>query len=329
MASHGFPGCTFQNYKLKETPMNKFRLTINAFAVVIAVLAFASLANAQATRTWVSGVGDDANPCSRTAPCKTWAGAISKTALGGEIDALDPGGFGTVNITKAMTIDGSGTFASILNSSTNGINVNAGANDVVTIRGISIQGASQGVSPGVTGIKWNTGKELNVINCIILNQSQNGLQVTLGANGFLYVKNTIFKNCAGSGLTATTSSGQIKGAIRDCSFTECGTGLTALVNSRISADTCGFYNNTGAGVVADGNVGVANVSNSSIYNNGGAGVTGQNSGIVRINNCDIIQNGGQGALATSGGEVDTWGNNRFVGNSDGAVCTGCTGSTPH
>src|SRR4030081_2792533 len=82
------------------------------------------IAQAQATRTWVSGVGDDVNPCSRTAPCKTWAGAISKTAAGGIIDALDPGGFGAVTITKAMTLEGNGTLASTLSSGVNGIIVN-------------------------------------------------------------------------------------------------------------------------------------------------------------------------------------------------------------
>src|SRR5438477_3797204 len=62
-------------------------LLIGALGMLIPHFAFA-----QATRTWVSGVGDDVNPCSRTAPCKTFAGAISKTAGGGEIDVLDPGG---------------------------------------------------------------------------------------------------------------------------------------------------------------------------------------------------------------------------------------------
>src|SRR5438445_4339112 len=100
------------------------------------VLLGPTLLSAQATRTWVSGVGDDANPCSRTAPCKTFAGAISKTAAGGEIDALDPGGFGAVTITKAITIDGGGSLASVLVSGTNGIVVSAGASDVVTIRNI-------------------------------------------------------------------------------------------------------------------------------------------------------------------------------------------------
>src|SRR5215467_10548820 len=84
-------------------------------------------AHAQASRTWVSGVGDDANPCSRTAPCKTFAGAISKTATGGEINCLDPAGYGAVTITKSITIDCEDTQGSILASGTNAINVSLGA----------------------------------------------------------------------------------------------------------------------------------------------------------------------------------------------------------
>src|SRR5687767_1796868 len=106
-------------------------------AVAIAFALAGMDASAQATRTWVSGVGDDANPCSRTAPCKTFAGAISKTADGGEINAIDPGGYGAVTITKSITIDGAGTNASILASATTGIIVNA-AGAVVVIRNVSI-----------------------------------------------------------------------------------------------------------------------------------------------------------------------------------------------
>src|SRR4029079_13245463 len=101
---------------------------------------------AQATRTWVSGVGDDANPCSRTAPCKTFAGAISKTAAAGEINIIDPAGYGGVTITKSITINGGGSFASVLVSGTNGIIVNVGASDVVTIRNVSINGLGTGLS---------------------------------------------------------------------------------------------------------------------------------------------------------------------------------------
>src|SRR5258705_11799611 len=119
--------------------MNKFRLTISFLAVAIFALAFASMAQAQATRTWVSGVGDDVNPCSRTAPCKTFAGAISRTFIGGEIDTLDPGGFGQVTITKSITIDGGSAFASILASGTNGINITIAPNENDPLRRVTLR----------------------------------------------------------------------------------------------------------------------------------------------------------------------------------------------
>src|SRR5436853_4753463 len=114
---------------------------------VLGVLVFGTaIMYGQASRTWVSGVGDDANPCSRTAPCKTFAGAISKTAAGGEIDALDPGGFGAVTITKAITIDGGGgQVASVLVSGTNGIVVQAGSSDVVILRNLRLNGLRNSV----------------------------------------------------------------------------------------------------------------------------------------------------------------------------------------
>src|SRR3954447_25498326 len=139
------------------------RLARMAPALALIALAIPASASAQATRTWVSGVGDDVNPCSRTAPCKTFAGAISKTAIGGEIDALDPGGFGTVTITKAITIDGTAGqgFGSILASGTNGINISATANDTVTIRNLSINGAP---GTGLNGISINTAKDVIIEN---------------------------------------------------------------------------------------------------------------------------------------------------------------------
>src|SRR5216110_3192735 len=113
--------------------MNKFRFTINALAIAIFTFAFASMAQAQATRTWVSGVGDDVNPCSRTAPCKTFAGAISKTASPGIINCLDPGGFGAVTITKSITIDCTGTIGSVLSSGVQGVVINPQPSDRVVL----------------------------------------------------------------------------------------------------------------------------------------------------------------------------------------------------
>lgn len=119
-------------------------------ALVPVLITFAGAASAQATRTWVSGVGDDANPCSRTAPCKTFAGAISKTAAGGEINAIDPGGFGGVTITKSITIRAYNVEAGVLVSGTNGINVNVAATDRVILEGLDIEGL--GTSPNGVNI---------------------------------------------------------------------------------------------------------------------------------------------------------------------------------
>lgn len=137
---------------------------------------------AQATRTWVSGVGDDVNPCSRTAPCKTFAGAISKTAAGGEISVLDPGGFGTVTITKSITLTADGDLGSILSSSTNGIVINAAPTDVVTISGIEINGSSKSSFPGLSGIVVFGAGRVNIINCFIHDVSVAGVRIAPSAS---------------------------------------------------------------------------------------------------------------------------------------------------
>src|ERR1700759_1166815 len=115
--------------------------TLAIFLGFLTPLLASAPAHAQESRTWVSGVGDDANPCSRTAPCKTFPGAISKTAAQGEINVLDPGGFGQLTITKSIVVDGSGgNIAGVLAASGNGININALVTDVVTLRNLDING---------------------------------------------------------------------------------------------------------------------------------------------------------------------------------------------
>src|SRR5580698_8147573 len=183
-------------------PVGRYMMTKSTFlsallgAVFVAGLAIAP-AHAQATRTWVSGVGDDANPCSRTAPCKTWPGAISKTATGGEIDALDPGGFGTVTITKAITLDGGGgQVASILSSpGINGVNVSAAATDVIILRNLRINGAG-----GATGVQINTAARVIIEKCDIFGFATTAVNVTPGSGNTTMVKiqeTTINNNNAG------------------------------------------------------------------------------------------------------------------------------------
>src|SRR5437868_8098948 len=184
--------------------MNKIRFTLKAFAFLVFALACTSAARAQATRTWVSGVGDDVNPCSRTAPCKTFAGAISKTFINGEIDCLDPGGFGTVTITKSITIDCTGTLGSILASGVNGINISiaANANDpfrTVRLRGISINGTGAsgtiGTRTGLKGISITQALVVEIEDVVISDFSQQGISdARTTANGQLHIRNSVIRN---------------------------------------------------------------------------------------------------------------------------------------
>jgi hypothetical protein len=144
------------------TRVRWIRTVVPVLALV--ALAIPSSASAQATRTWVSGVGDDANPCSRTAPCKTFAGAISKTAAGGEINCLDPGGFGGVTITKSLTIKCHYTEGGVLVAQTNAIVVNAAATDKVTLRGLDINGIGVGAQTSLSGIKVLSAKSVHILD---------------------------------------------------------------------------------------------------------------------------------------------------------------------
>jgi len=161
-----------------------------AILAIFSALSLASPAMAQATRTWVSGVGDDANPCSRTAPCKTFAGAISKTAAGGEINVLDPGGFGAVTITKSITIRSDGIEAGIPVSGTNGIVINAAATDRIVIDGIDFEGLGTGLS----GISVLQARDVEVRNSTIRNFTTAGISVTGSQQVRVTVDNTHISN---------------------------------------------------------------------------------------------------------------------------------------
>src|SRR6201990_1563716 len=147
------------------------RLMLLIGALFAASVLYATPASAQATRTWISGVGDDVNPCSRTAPCKTFPGAISKTAAGGAIDPLEPGGFGAVTVTKAITLANEGVGeAGILVAGTNGVTVNCATdpNCVVVLRGLILDGGPVG-SNSLNGVRFVAGRSLVIQNCMIRN----------------------------------------------------------------------------------------------------------------------------------------------------------------
>src|SRR5438270_1738988 len=176
----------------------KARFPIHVLLAFLVLLTVSVAAQAQATRTWVSGVGDDANPCSRTAPCKTFAGAISKTAAGGEINVLDPGGFGAVTITKSITISSEGFEAGVLVSGTNGIVISAGINDVVVLRGLDIEG----LGTGLAGIKVLSAGNVHVEKCTINNFTQIGIDFVptsvSATTSSLFVSQSIIRNNNGA-----------------------------------------------------------------------------------------------------------------------------------
>ncbi|MBA3727546.1 MAG: right-handed parallel beta-helix repeat-containing protein [Armatimonadetes bacterium] len=166
-------------------------------ATLIVVFLHAMPAQAQSSRTWVSGVGDDANPCSRTAPCKTFAGAISKTATSGEINCLDPGGFGAVTITKSLSIVCAHTEGGVLAAGTNGVIVNVGTNDKVLLEGLDIEG----FGTGLNGVRMVGAGKLTIRKCSIRNFTAGtgfgvDIQGSAGARVFLE-DNLIIGNLGG------------------------------------------------------------------------------------------------------------------------------------
>src|SRR5436305_1127982 len=179
--------------------MRKIALSITALGLAFAPLLFAAPAHAQATRTWVSGVGDDVNPCSRTAPCKTYAGAISKTATNGEINCLDPGGFGALTITKSISVVCDYTEGGVLAANVNGFIVNAPAGSIVTLKGQDVEC----FGTGINGIEMiNVGVTLHVHKTQIRNCRANG------GNG--------------NGILVANSSGVSKVFVADSYFTDNG-----------------------------------------------------------------------------------------------------------
>jgi hypothetical protein len=251
--------------------MKSMRLLAALAAFATLALLFAGSASAQATRTWVSGVGDDANPCSRTAPCKTFAGAISKTAASGEIDCLDPGGFGAVTITKALTIDclGLGN-GGVLVIGTNGIVVNAGATDDVQLIGLDIDGLGP-AQTSIDGVKLVQAGSLAILNCLIYGfQNGNGtdgagIMIAAQNGAHVEISNTVVRNNT-FGVSVIPSSG-VNGVLIEHSL---------LDRNTTSAVSLG---NAGAVVVLNGDSLIASAT--SIANPSGGQVISYGNNVVR------------------------------------------------
>jgi hypothetical protein len=226
----------------RETAMpTSFGRIMVALVAILSIFALAAPASAQATRTWVSGVGDDANPCSRTAPCKTFAGAISKTAAGGEINALDPGGYGAVTITKSITIRAQGVLAGVLVSGTNAITINAATTDRVVLEGLDIEG----LGTGLAGVNILQATEVIVRDSAIRN----------------------FRSGIGAGIHLNNSGATTRLVVENVQFIGNLYGIrsSSAVSSKTAVNNSLFVSNTTAGISVTGASNGLQLNGNAIY----------------------------------------------------------------
>ena len=312
-------------------------IKVIALGLALAMAVFAGPAAAQATRTWVSGVGDDVNPCSRTAPCKTFAGAISKTAAGGEINCLDPAGYGAVTITKSIVIDCHFTEGGTL-AAGNGIVINAAASDTVVLRGLDIFG----VSPPSNGVRFLAGGALHIENCVIrrFNAANSfGISFQPSTAAQLYILDTV---------VSENGSGASGGGILIQPVGTGGSARTVIARSHIEhnanvalrIDTTGNNSSTGTATdITDSEfsgsaTGVAAtmpafasglevmIVRSHIINNSIVGLTagGTGTALIRASD-DTITGNGTAVSVNDSSQIRTYGDNRIDGNGSAGAFT--------
>src|SRR5262249_23744274 len=299
--------------------MRKGLLLLAIVGALLLPLLDTAPAQAQASRTWVSGVGDDANPCSRTAPCKTFAGAISKTAVNGEINCLDPGGFGAVTITKSITIDCHEIFASILNALTNGVNIPfdsfnaADTLKTVRLRNINFNGAGNGlVGIRITGGAVIAAGTVVIEDCLIdgnTGGSARGISDERTGGGRLSISNTTARDMGQAAIAVAPPSGntRLDAVLDNVHLKNSNFGVVAGANVKLSISRSVVSGNVTAGVFSSGTSEI-NVSDSVVSHN----TTGiQNAGgTIRISSNDIMMDN----TAFSGTAL-SFTNNRTQGNT--------------
>jgi len=298
--------------------MSKHRLIVKVLALAVFTFALALGVQAQ-SRTWVSGVGDDLNPCSRTAPCKTFAGAISKTAKDGEISVLDPGGFGAVTITKSIYINGThgAGYGSILNPGSSGVIINitdaADVRKAVRLRSLDINGVSSGTN-GVNIIAANNvWIEDSVIDGNTGNGSTTGMGIRMALTNTcnLFVSDTVIhKNI--TGIRATTTVGFAVANLRNCNIEGNTTGVEASTNGFITVTGSRIAANSGDGVKTSAASAQINVKDCILANNVGIAINATASSTIRAMS-NVLLNNGQGFGGTTAA-IQTDGQNRSGGN---------------
>jgi hypothetical protein len=295
-----------------------------AAALALTVTLPAVPANAQtAIRTYVSVSGSDTNPCSLTAPCRHFSAAVAATSAGGEVDALDPGGYGSFTISQAITIDGEGWSYVAPPSGDPAITISAGSGDVV-LRGLSLNGI--GVT-GANGIEFNSGTTLTVQNSVIQNFASGGILFypSTSTTTKLSVLNTLISDNGGQGIFIDPTDAGAVNAVLDHVDIEnnASSGLsietyTETINVTVSDSV--IANNGAHGITAgSSSVGPVNVMvrNTTIANNGQDGLMASGTGVtIRVTRSTIT--GNTTAWIASSGVVSSYADNNIDGNGGGS-----------
>jgi hypothetical protein len=295
-------------------------------ALTLALCLLAGGAWAQASRTWVSGVGDDANPCSRTAPCKTFAGAISKTAAKGVISVLDPGGFGAVTITKSITIDGGGREGSILAAGTTGVIVNAGVNDVVRLKNLSIDG----VGTALHGVRFLAGAALLLDSVKIHDTTGHGVWFAPSGNSRLTINDSVISNHVASGvLVQAGGAGLATVTIANTKLLDNGHGVKAEDRSTVSIRNSDLANNGNSGVMASSTAQAVEVTvdscqvvNNGIANPSSAAIKSRGALASMLIADNTVTGNYNGLVSEDGGDIISLGRTRVIGNNVNGTPTG-------
>jgi hypothetical protein len=292
--------------------MNRIALSLTIAVTFLLLVLPTTSAHAQASRTWVSGVGDDANPCSRTAPCKTFAGAISKTAAGGIIDALDPAGFGAVTITKSIQIESVGNVASALAAGTNGIIINAGPNDTVSLRGLSING----IGTGLHGIRLLQAGKLIVADTNVDGFTQNGIDIEPTASAQVSLRNVTVTGSGNAGVWVYPTAGTTTVELDNVNLSHGKYGIY-VVSGKASLKHSVVSANSSYGVCASSNGTLVRigVDDSLVSDNAGVGIrsVGAQSSIY-VSRTSVTGNA-TGLAPLLSGALVSYGNNRIFENT--------------
>jgi hypothetical protein len=270
------------------------------------------LLHAQLPQTFVSGTGNDANAGTRTAPCKTLAGALTKTSAGGLISIMDPGEYGTVTISKSVTIEGEASDVSILAAGLNGVVINALATDVVTLRNISLEGTGTGFS----GIQIVQAGSVHIESCTINGFATAGVTFAPPNAGCqLYVKDTTIHKCPAVGITLTPTAAAATAHISNSHITKCGNGISAATGAVVCVDNTLCDSNSLAGFLT-----TAGTANMSLFRCTATGdlVGIQTSAKISLLECSVFNNT-TGLKVVAPGVMTSFGNNTVSGNGvDGA-----------